>query len=73
MPIQLDHMILPVADLEQSITFFTKILGCSYEGERDPFSVIPISRSSWRRGEPRAVCTSRSRYRARSSTTRSLA
>ena len=43
MPIQLDHMILPVADLDRSIEFFTKILGCTYEGEREPFSVIRVT------------------------------
>jgi catechol 2,3-dioxygenase-like lactoylglutathione lyase family enzyme len=31
MPIQLDHMILPVADLAQTIDFFTSILGCTYD------------------------------------------
>jgi catechol 2,3-dioxygenase-like lactoylglutathione lyase family enzyme len=43
MPIQLDHMILPVADLGPSIEFFTKIMGCTYEGEREPFSVIRVT------------------------------
>ena len=43
MPIQLDHMILPVADLEQSIEFFTSILGCTYEGVSEPFSVIRVT------------------------------
>jgi catechol 2,3-dioxygenase-like lactoylglutathione lyase family enzyme len=43
MPIQLDHMILPVAELEPSIEFFTSILGCTYEGVRDPFSVIRVT------------------------------
>ena len=33
MPIQLDHMIVPVAELEPTIDFFTTILGCSHEGE----------------------------------------
>jgi catechol 2,3-dioxygenase-like lactoylglutathione lyase family enzyme len=43
MGMQLDHMILPVADLAGSIEFFTKILGCTYEGEREPFSVIRVT------------------------------
>jgi len=43
MPIQLDHMILPVADLDASIEFYTDILGCTYEGEREPFSVIRVT------------------------------
>ena len=36
MPIELDHMILPVAELQPSIDFYTKMLGCTYEGEREP-------------------------------------
>ena len=43
MAIQLDHMILPVADLGRSIEFFTSVLGCRYEGEREPFSVIRVT------------------------------
>jgi catechol 2,3-dioxygenase-like lactoylglutathione lyase family enzyme len=43
MPLQLDHMILPVADLEQSISFYSEILGCAYEGEQEPFSVIRVT------------------------------
>jgi catechol 2,3-dioxygenase-like lactoylglutathione lyase family enzyme len=43
MPIQLDHMILPVADLAGSIKFFTNIMGCAYEGENEPFSVIRVT------------------------------
>ena len=43
MPIELDHMILPVVDRDRSIEFFTTILGCSYAGEREPFSVIRVT------------------------------
>jgi catechol 2,3-dioxygenase-like lactoylglutathione lyase family enzyme len=43
MPIELDHMILPVAELQPSIDFYTAILGCTYEGEREPFSVIRVT------------------------------
>ena len=43
MPIQLDHLILPVADLDRSIEFFTAILGCPHEGEDGPFSVIRVT------------------------------
>src|SRR4026209_277884 len=43
MALQLDHMILPVADLEPSIDFFTSILGCTYEGTSGPFSVIRVT------------------------------
>jgi catechol 2,3-dioxygenase-like lactoylglutathione lyase family enzyme len=40
---QLDHMILPVAELEPTIEFFTSILGCTYEGTTGPFSVIRVT------------------------------
>jgi catechol 2,3-dioxygenase-like lactoylglutathione lyase family enzyme len=43
MAVQLDHLILPVVDRDQSIEFFTKILGCAYEGESEPFSVIRVT------------------------------
>ena len=43
MPIQLDHMIYPVADLEQSVDFFTTIMGCSYEGVSEPFTVVRVT------------------------------
>jgi len=43
MALQLDHMILPVAELEPSIEFFTTILGCTYEGVDEPFSVIRVT------------------------------
>ena len=42
-PIELDHLILPVVDRDQSIEFFTQILGCTYEGQREPFSVIRVT------------------------------
>ena len=40
MPIQLNHLILAVNEREKSIEFYTRILGLTYEGEREPFSVI---------------------------------
>jgi catechol 2,3-dioxygenase-like lactoylglutathione lyase family enzyme len=43
MTLQLDHLILPVAELDQSIEFFTTILGCTYEGQREPFSVMRVT------------------------------
>lgn len=43
MPIQLDHLIVPVADLQPTIDFFTSILGCAHEGEDGPFSVIRVT------------------------------
>jgi catechol 2,3-dioxygenase-like lactoylglutathione lyase family enzyme len=41
----LDHLILRVNDRQESIRFFTEILGFGYEGERDPFSVIRVNRN----------------------------
>ncbi len=43
MTTQLDHMILRVNDRAQSIAFYTDVLGLSYEGEREPFSVIRVT------------------------------
>jgi catechol 2,3-dioxygenase-like lactoylglutathione lyase family enzyme len=37
MPIELDHMILPVVELQPSIDFFTKILGCAFALPRAEF------------------------------------
>lgn len=43
MSIQLDHIILPVSDLDSSIAFYTEVLGLTYEGKNDPFSVIRVT------------------------------
>lgn len=43
MPTQLDHLILMVNDRDSSIEFYTRILGFTYEGERDPFSVVRVT------------------------------
>ena len=43
MPLQLDHLILAVADREASIAFYTGVLGLAYEGERPPFTVIRVT------------------------------
>lgn len=43
MPTQLDHLILAVNDREKSIEFYTRVLGFTYEGEREPFSTIRVS------------------------------
>jgi catechol 2,3-dioxygenase-like lactoylglutathione lyase family enzyme len=40
---QLDHMILPVNDAQQSIDFYTSMFGFTYEGERGPFSVVRVA------------------------------
>lgn len=43
MTIALDHLILKVNDREQSIRFYTEVLGLAYEGEREPFSLIRLA------------------------------
>jgi catechol 2,3-dioxygenase-like lactoylglutathione lyase family enzyme len=43
MVLQLDHLILAVNNRDQSIEFYTRILGLTYEGEREPFSVIRVT------------------------------
>ncbi len=40
---QLDHLILAVNDVKQSIDFYTGILGLKYDGEREPFSMIRVT------------------------------
>jgi len=40
---QLDHIILAVNDVKQSIDFYTRILGLTYDGQREPFSVIRVT------------------------------
>src|SRR5262249_24348204 len=39
----LDHLILKVNDLNASISFYTKILGFTYEGVDGPFTVIRVN------------------------------
>lgn len=43
MAMALDHLILPVNDLEASLRFYTEVLGLTYMGEREPFSVVRIT------------------------------
>lgn len=43
MPTQLDHLILAVNDLDKSIEFYTRVLGFTHEGEREPFSLIRVT------------------------------
>ncbi len=43
MPLQLDHLILAVNDRDKSIEFYTRILGLTYEGERDIFSTLRVN------------------------------
>jgi catechol 2,3-dioxygenase-like lactoylglutathione lyase family enzyme len=43
MAIRLDHLILMVNDLEQTMDFYTRILGFTAEPPRPPFSVVRVS------------------------------
>jgi len=43
MSLQLDHLILAVNDCPKSIEFYTRVLGLTYDGEREPFSVIRVT------------------------------
>jgi catechol 2,3-dioxygenase-like lactoylglutathione lyase family enzyme len=43
MAIALDHLLLRVNAREESIRFYTEILGLSYAGEREPFSVVRVT------------------------------
>ena len=64
-------------DRDQSIAFHTSVLGCTYEGQREPFSVIRVTPEltlQLDRGGRTVACTSRSALAAvRSSTRRSNA
>jgi catechol 2,3-dioxygenase-like lactoylglutathione lyase family enzyme len=42
-PIQLDHLILPVNDRQASIDFYTQVIGLAYEGQREPFAVVRVT------------------------------
>jgi len=43
MPIALDYMILKVNDAEESVAFYTRVLGLGYEGTQGPFSVLRVT------------------------------
>jgi catechol 2,3-dioxygenase-like lactoylglutathione lyase family enzyme len=43
MGVELDHMILAVNNRDESVLFYTEILGLTYEGEREPFSVLRVT------------------------------
>ena len=40
---QLDHLILPVNDLQASVLFFTETLGLDRDGEAGPFTIIRVT------------------------------
>jgi len=39
----LDHLILRVNDREESVRFYTEVLGLTYEGEQGPFAVVRVT------------------------------
>lgn len=39
----LDHLILAVNDRDESVGFYTRVMGFGHEGEEGPFSVIRVS------------------------------
>ena len=43
MPIELDHLILAVNDRDETVAFYTEVLGLSYDGEAPPFSVLRVT------------------------------
>jgi catechol 2,3-dioxygenase-like lactoylglutathione lyase family enzyme len=43
MVVTLDHLILAVNDRDESVRFFTALMGFAHEGEDGPFSVIRVS------------------------------
>jgi catechol 2,3-dioxygenase-like lactoylglutathione lyase family enzyme len=40
---ELDHLILPINDLDATVRFFTDVLALDSEGESGPFTVIRVS------------------------------
>jgi catechol 2,3-dioxygenase-like lactoylglutathione lyase family enzyme len=45
MPLELDHLILPVNDLAASLAFYTTVLGLVHEGDRGPFAIVRVTPS----------------------------
>ena len=46
MPTALDHMILPVNDADESVAFYTGILGFGRDADSEPFTVVRVTLSS---------------------------
>jgi len=42
-PLELDHLILAVNDRDETLAFYTSILGLRHEGEAPPFSVLRVT------------------------------
>jgi len=45
MPLEIDHLVLPVADAARSIAFYTRFLGLTHEGEDGQFAVLRVAPS----------------------------
>jgi len=43
MSVDLDHLILAVNDRDETLAFYTEVLGLTYEGESPPFSVVRVT------------------------------
>ena len=43
MAIALDHLILPVNDIDESISFYTRVLGVRHDGSDGPFAVLRVA------------------------------
>lgn len=43
MPVDLDHLILAVNDRDETLAFYTTVLGLTHEGEAPPFSVLRVT------------------------------
>ena len=41
--VQLDHLILPVNDLDASVAFYSDVLGFASEGSSGPFTILRVS------------------------------
>lgn len=45
MALHLDHLILAVNDVEQSLDFYTRVVGLATAGQRPPFTLLRITSS----------------------------
>jgi catechol 2,3-dioxygenase-like lactoylglutathione lyase family enzyme len=41
--LRLDHLILPVNDLNASVAFYTHVVGFTHEGDRPPFASLRVT------------------------------
>lgn len=43
MAVRIDHLILPVNDVQASVSFYTRFLGFSHDGDDGPFAIVRVS------------------------------